>query len=252
MSGCHIHHVKLINSNMEALVYLCLLILPIFSNCLGRNAYYRPPNGTKFENCSTDDQLQDCRRSCDESGDKFCSFRGNSEETSYRGCIPSQFANFCCNQPTKNHKDCGKTHHDLTEACDAEKYGEWLFMNNTSGDVTCRHKSEELMGGHTEQYTDYKGINVEHEVCKQPSYWCHGIQNYENITHFSWSCRSQDSKCNKVSEKKNDLVYIITGIVSVIIILFIFIGILIFCKWRRRRKEDKLGQSCAKLRSSWG
>ena len=83
----------------------------------------------------------------------------------------------------------------MTEACDAEKYGEWLYMDNTEGTVTCSHKSEELIEGTIIIYKDYKMNNVEQMVCEPPSFWCRGGVHQDVYgSHFSWSCLDHHSK----------------------------------------------------------
>jgi hypothetical protein len=163
----------------------------------------------------------------------FCGFNGHIDQVSYTGCIPHQYSNFCCNNPFANDEDCLKTQNGVSEACDAEKYGEWMYMRNTKGDVNCRHKSEKLMGGTEQHFKNYKmTVNVDHMICIEPNYWCRdGIH-----PHFSWSCLVQNSECSQIDVKNNYLVNIVSGAVGIIIILLIIIGILIICKCRRKRK----------------
>ena len=236
LSGFQVRHIKFMCSNMKTQIILCFLTLTTFSICLGRNATYRPP---KLENCTI---AQDCRGSCDRLGKKFCGFNGYSDHVSYTGCIPHEYAKFCCNSPTENHKDCGKETDGLTEACNAEKYGEWLYMDNTEGTITCRHKSDHLIGGTIVMYKNYKMNNVEQIICEQPRSWCRdGVQHYVNGSHFSWSCLDHRSKCREVGEishEHNYNVFTISGVVGVIAMLLSAIGIFSFCKWRRRRKAE--------------
>jgi hypothetical protein len=94
--------------------------------------------------------LQNCQKICKYSGKYFCRFDDKNGQTSYAGCLPEKYIWYCCNKPTKNHKGCVLTNtypHKFYGPCDAENYGDWLFMRNTKGHATCRQQDELVSGG---------------------------------------------------------------------------------------------------------
>ena len=65
-----------------------------------------------------------------------------------------------------------KTNNHLSGSYDPKKYGNWRYMENTRGHVTCREERERLSGGKSESYWDYKNIPHQLTVCNEPKYWC--------------------------------------------------------------------------------
>ena len=131
---------------------MILLLMTFLSVSQSQERYdtYRPQVGTEFEECPDGNQLQDCQNICDKSGQNYCQFNGGNGQTIYSGCINHKHFWFCCNYPDMNNKNCVKTNiGGLFGACDSQKYGEWFYMYNTRGHVTCRHEDEEVHGGVT-------------------------------------------------------------------------------------------------------
>ena len=106
--------------DMEHFYYKTVIVLLVLtiSRCQGRNKNYKPIN-TEFREYNDDRTIQDIRKECEKSGFLFCSFTGHIGQTSYAGCLPHNYKNICCNNPTENHNDCKST---TSETCDAERY----------------------------------------------------------------------------------------------------------------------------------
>ena len=107
---------------------------------IARKWDYRPK---QLEDCSNSDQLQDCHSKCVKSGRQFCNFKWPNGRNKYAGCLIVEYFWYCCNNLTDNHEECvGKL--DRKGPCDAENAGEWLYVANTRGHVTCRKSFDTL------------------------------------------------------------------------------------------------------------
>jgi hypothetical protein len=215
-----------------------------------RKFNYRPDG---LEDC--DDLLLGCQRECESDGKMFCNFRRKNKEIKYAGCMSRTSYWSCCNDPKDNHEDCEKSNGVFPlKNCDAREYGEWRYMENTRGFVTCRHNSEKLF------YSNNSNTEV---GCKKPNYWCRERVDYddEGKAKYGWTCLGPTSKCNElggsiedktiidsinndvveaydnpIDEKKYSYTIIISVIVSVSVTIFILAVVLVIvCIITRRR-----------------
>eukprot|EP00092_Neocalanus_flemingeri_P063442 GFUD01076782.1.p1 GENE.GFUD01076782.1~~GFUD01076782.1.p1 ORF type:complete len:260 (+),score=58.22 GFUD01076782.1:37-816(+) len=222
-------------------LFLLLLIVP---HDLSRDSNYRPPSDgyVEFEACPDEGQLEKCQQKCEDKKYTFCNFKGE-----YAGCFPYWYW-YCCNDPEKNEQNCEVTPYTgyngahSTPSCNTDRYGDWRFVKNTrGGHSTCKREDEKLNGGVKQWFNSYNGENVEYKVCKKPSYWCRNCVYTENKeTKYSWSCLAQDDTCYEQIEASKENVVIICSVVGgTVFILITSIAIIILCKRRKGKKENK-------------